>query len=71
METVLFGAVALACPIGMGAMMWCMAKGMRKGSDAAAEPSVDDLRAEHARLGEEIERLDGARDRTELSVTRQ
>ena len=70
METVLFGAVALACPIGMGVMMWFMAKGMRKGSDTTAEPSVDDLRAEHARLGQEIERLDGDRHGTEFSGTR-
>jgi hypothetical protein len=67
LETVLFGLAVLACPVGMGVMMWFMAKGMRKGSKHAAEPSVDELRAEHARLGEEIERLDGPRARSERS----
>jgi hypothetical protein len=67
LETVLIGLAALACPVGMGVMMWFMAKGMRKGSNAAAEPSIEELRAEHARLGEEIERLDGTRAGSELS----
>jgi hypothetical protein len=45
----------------MGAMMWFMAKGMRRGREDRSTPAPDDLvqlRAEHRRLGEEIERLD-------------
>jgi len=64
MESVLLGVTALACPLGMGAMMWFMAKGMRprqqhpplEGQEEAV--SVEKLRAEHRRLGAEIERLD-------------
>jgi hypothetical protein len=44
----------------MGAMMWFMAKGMRKqDSDpqAPVAPSLEQLREEHSRLGEQIERL--------------
>jgi hypothetical protein len=66
METVLFAAAALACPVGMGMMMWLMARGMRDhGSrDDAQEPaSLEALRDEHRRLGDRIERIE-RRDRT-------
>ncbi|MGH2953335.1 MAG: hypothetical protein ACRDK9_04840 [Solirubrobacterales bacterium] len=60
----------LACPIGMGLMMWFMAKGMRgekaegNSKERPREGSLADLKAEQARLGAEIERLgDGARER--------
>ncbi|MGH2970412.1 MAG: hypothetical protein ACRDK0_15320 [Solirubrobacteraceae bacterium] len=62
MESVLIGAAALACPVGMGLMMWFMAKGMRRGENATDETGpvdVDALRAEHARLGEQIDRSTG------------
>jgi hypothetical protein len=59
-ETVLIALAALACPVGMLVMGVCMAKGMGKprGGEAA---NVDELRAEHTRLGAEIERLDASR----------
>jgi hypothetical protein len=59
-ENVLLGLAALACPVGMGLMMWFMAKGTRKRSEAEGETagSLDELRAEHRRLGAEIERLE-------------
>ena len=60
MESILIAAAVLACPVGMGLMMWFMGKGMRR--DPAAGQTgpvdVDALRAEHQRLGEEIERLE-------------
>jgi hypothetical protein len=44
-------------------MMWFMAKGKRKEQPAADQPeNAAELRAEHARLGEEIERLDHGRN---------
>jgi hypothetical protein len=66
METVLVALAALACPVGMGAMMWLMAKGMRKdgrSQERAPAPSVEMLREEHRRLGEQIDRMETG-DRT-------
>jgi hypothetical protein len=67
-ESVLLGLVFLACPVGMGLMMWFMAKGMRSGAkpDARAATGLEDLQAEHRRLGAEIERLE--RESTPPSV---
>jgi hypothetical protein len=49
----------LACPVGMGLMMWFMAKGMRGSSDAADAPrSLAELRREQERLDAEIRRLE-------------
>ena len=65
METLLIAAVALVCPVGMGLMMWFMAKGMRGENKTESqeprlvEPSVADLHSEHQRLGAEIARLEG------------
>ncbi len=61
MQTALLALVALACPVGMGVMMWFMGKGMKRDSapaQAEAPPNVEDLRAEQARLAAEIERLE-------------
>ena len=57
METVVVAIAALACPVGMVVMGLFMAKGMRK-SSGPEQVDVDDLRAEHRRLGAEIERLE-------------
>jgi hypothetical protein len=58
MEGVVVALAILACPVGMGLMMWFMENGMRRGK--RAEPrDLDELRDEHRRLGEQIERLDG------------
>ncbi len=52
--------ILLACPIGMGLMMFFMARGMR--GDRSAKKSsrlatIDELRVEQARLAGEIEQL--------------
>lgn len=66
MENALLSVAILACPVGMAAMMWFMAKGMRKGAPAASRPedmSIDDLRQENRALGRELARLGGERGR--------
>ena len=63
METVLIAVAALACPVGMGVMMWFMARGMRDRDEAQEPGSFDALRDEHGRLAERIERIE-RRDRT-------
>lgn len=61
MNSVLLPVAVLACPVGMGLMMWFMAKGMRKGGQTDPEDGlqdVDALRVEHRRLGAQIDQLD-------------
>jgi hypothetical protein len=54
----LIGLAALACPVGMGVMMWFMGRGIRpKRDEPETPPSLEALREEHRRLGDEIERL--------------
>jgi hypothetical protein len=49
----------LACPVGMGLMMWFMAKGMRSSNDAPPSPrSLAALRREQERLDAEIRSLE-------------
>jgi hypothetical protein len=69
METALLGIAALACPIGMGLMMWFMGRGMASGrKEPKTPPSLETLREEHRRLGSDIERLE--RDGNRLSGDR-
>jgi hypothetical protein len=59
MQTAFLTLAALACPVGMGAMMWFMTRGMRsRPEQGATPPSLETLREEHRRLGGEIERLE-------------
>lgn len=68
MESLLLAALVLACPVGMGVMMWMMSKGMMGGRSGDREDSKDDsgagagslaqLRREHDRLGAEIAELE-------------
>ncbi len=67
MTEALYALALLACPVGMGVMMWFMARGMRGNRDEpATPPSLETLREEHRRLGTEIERLQD--DRTETGT---
>ncbi len=74
METVLLGLVALACPLGMGLMMWFMARGMKRTDrphPAEARSSVEELRAQQRRLAAEIDGVEAKdREHTRVAGTR-
>lgn len=54
----------LACPVGMGAMMWWMGRNMNQSNAdrtptvGTASGTVEELRDEHARLTAQIDRLE-------------
>jgi len=59
MEQLLYGVAVLACPVGMGLMMWFMARGQRKNPADTDDQQVAQLRAEVEQL--KAERAHGRR----------
>lgn len=59
MQSLLWGVAVLACPVGMGLMMWLMMRGRRKEPGDAKEHQVAQLRAEVEQL--KADRATGAR----------
>jgi flagellar basal body-associated protein FliL len=58
MEGVLVALAVLACPVGMGAMMWFMAKGMRGQKKDERPASIEELRSEQERIAAQLDRLE-------------
>jgi hypothetical protein len=54
MQDVLPALALLACPVGMGLMMWFMAKGMRNDRPSKGT-SLEDLRSEHRLLSGDLD----------------
>jgi hypothetical protein len=50
MDSLLLAAAVLACPVGMGLMMWFMMRGHGESADADKRSEVEQLRAEVERL---------------------
>ncbi len=53
----LYSLALLACPVGMGLMMWFMAKGMKGGGQKGGS-SPEELRAEQQRIAEQLDRIE-------------
>ncbi|MDQ2883469.1 MAG: hypothetical protein M3Y48_20500 [Actinomycetota bacterium] len=58
MQSLLWVLAVLACPVGMGLMMWMMVRGQRTGAGDTSERQVTQLRAEIGQL--KAERVKGA-----------
>ncbi len=71
MEALILTLVLLACPVGMGVMMWFMMRDKKTGSahSGARSESVADLREEQRRIAAEIDRLKEVRVEPEASST--
>jgi hypothetical protein len=62
MEGVVIALAVVACPVGMGLMMWFMAKGMKRdsGQSRPEGASLEELRDEQARLSAQIDQLEAS-----------
>jgi hypothetical protein len=67
-EALLLGVAALACPVGMGLMMWMMMRGF--GGQAGGGHKDPAAQQELARLRVEIDQLREARSTRELADER-
>lgn len=68
MEGALITLALLACPVGMGLMMWFMGKSMKGGNENVPSPqpkSVEQLREEQTRLEAQIAVRERERDLAE------
>ncbi|WP_137121302.1 hypothetical protein [Segeticoccus rhizosphaerae] len=61
MEQLFFGLAVLACPVGMGAMMWMMMRGQKKNTDPSSEQPDHTAAQELAHLQAEVEQLKSQR----------
>lgn len=59
MEQIFYGLALLACPLGMGAMMWLLMRSNKKQSDTTAPPEASE--AELAQLRAEVDQLRASR----------
>lgn len=50
MTELIYALALLACPLGMGTMMWLMMRGKRTGGESGSASEVAALRSEVARL---------------------
>lgn len=67
MDQVLYALAVLACPVGMGMLMWLMMRSDKKPSrDAATAASASD--AEMAQLRAEVDRLRAVQPSASISV---
>ena len=62
MPTIFYSLAVLACPVGMGLMMWMMMRGGKQSPQDSSAPQ--DSAAELARLRTEIEELRAAQAQT-------
>ncbi|MQA13490.1 MAG: hypothetical protein GEV09_04740 [Pseudonocardiaceae bacterium] len=63
MEALLLGLAVLACPVGMGVMMWFMMRG--SGSQRSGSHGDQAAAAELARLRTEVDQLRASREHAE------
>lgn len=69
MDQVLYALAVLACPVGMGMLMWLMMRSDKKPSrDAATAASASASDAEMAQLRAEVDRLRAVQPSASISV---
>lgn len=61
MEGALVVLALLACPVGMGVMMWFMARSSKKKDEQqpVTSPSLEELRVERERIVAQIDQVEG------------